>query len=103
MEVQSLRDENLSLRRVVTEKIPNKASEILDACTTDMSTMLAAEKTLDSSRKMFEEQDHNLVQALLSSQQCFAVSDPSLPDNPIVYVSQGFLKLTGYELDYVSH
>ena len=95
------REENLSLRRAVTEKIPMKASEILDSCTTEMSTMLAAEKTLGDSRKIFEEQDRNLVQALLSSQQCFAVSDPSLPDNPIVYVSQGFLKLTGYELGYV--
>ncbi|GMH71080.1 hypothetical protein TrRE_jg11126 [Triparma retinervis] len=31
----------------------------------------------------------------------FAISDPSLPDNPIVYVSQGFLDLTGYKLDQV--
>ena len=44
----------------------------------------------------------NLNQSLLSSQQCFAVSDPSLPDNPIVYVSGGFLKLTGYKMDDVS-
>ena len=29
------------------------------------------------------------------------ISDPSLPDNPIVYASQGFLHLTGYELDEV--
>ena len=30
------------------------------------------------------------------------MSDPSLPDNPIVYVSGGFLKLTGYKMDDVS-
>lgn len=42
-----------------------------------------------------------LPQSLLSSQQCFTVSDPSLPDNPIVYASGGFLKLTGYPMDSV--
>ena len=32
-----------------------------------------------------------IQQALLSSQQNFTVSDPSLPDNPIVYASNGFV------------
>jgi PAS domain S-box-containing protein len=41
------------------------------------------------------------VSALSGSQQNFAISDPTLPDNPIVYVSQGFLDLTGYPLDQV--
>ena len=41
------------------------------------------------------------VSALSGSQQNFAISDPTLPDNPIVYVSQGFLDLTGYTLDQV--
>jgi PAS domain len=41
------------------------------------------------------------VSALSGSQQNFAISDPTLPDNPIVYVSQGFLTLTGYSLDQV--
>jgi hypothetical protein len=44
----------------------------------------------------------SLSQSLLSSQQNFTVSDPSLPDNPIVYCSPGFLKLTGYSMDEVS-
>jgi|AntAceMinimDraft_5_1070358.scaffolds.fasta_scaffold33376_3 hypothetical protein len=42
------------------------------------------------------------TQALISSQQTFTVSDPSLPDNPIVFASQGFLHLTGYKMDEVS-
>jgi len=41
------------------------------------------------------------VSALSGSQQNFAISDPTLPDNPIVYVSQGFLDLTGYTLNQV--
>ena len=47
------------------------------------------------------EPDLRLINALSTSQQNFAISDPTLPDNPIVYVSQGFLDLTGYKLDQV--
>ena len=41
------------------------------------------------------------MMALQSAQQNFAVSDPSLPDNPIVYASAGFLALTGYRMAQV--
>lgn len=41
------------------------------------------------------------MSALSGSQQNFAISDPTLPDNPIVYVSQGFLDLTGYKMNEV--
>lgn len=51
--------------------------------------------------KTLMEPDFRLMSALSGSQQNFAISDPSLPDNPIVYVSQGFLDLTGYTLDQV--
>ena len=40
--------------------------------------------------------DYALVEALSKSQQNFVVSDPGLPDNPIVFASQGFYDLTGY-------
>lgn len=29
-------------------------------------------------------------------QDCFVLSDPNLPDMPIVYASPAFLKMTGY-------
>ena len=51
--------------------------------------------------KTLMEPDFRLMSALSGSQQNFAISDPTLPDNPIVYVSQGFLDLTGYQLDQV--
>jgi PAS domain S-box-containing protein len=34
--------------------------------------------------------------AIESANDGIVLTDPTLPDNPIVYVSQGFLKLTGY-------
>ena len=47
------------------------------------------------------EPDFRLMMALQLAQQNFAVSDPSLPDNPIVYASKGFLQLTGYTMSQV--
>mmetsp|Transcript_16306 Transcript_16306/g.38016 ORF Transcript_16306/g.38016 Transcript_16306/m.38016 type:complete len:470 (+) Transcript_16306:152-1561(+) len=47
------------------------------------------------------EPDYRLMLNLVQAQQNFTVSDPSLPDNPIVYASEGFLKLTGYTREQV--
>lgn len=41
------------------------------------------------------------VKALQSSQPSFCVTDPQLPDNPIVYASDSFIELTGYERSQV--
>lgn len=46
--------------------------------------------------RQLETPDYKLVQALTVSQQNFVVTDPNLPDNPIVFASSGFYKLTGY-------
>ncbi|KAJ1383320.1 PAS domain-containing protein [Ochromonadaceae sp. CCMP2298] len=43
------------------------------------------------------EPDFRLVHSLITSQQNFLLTDPSLPDNPIVYASDGFCQLTGYK------
>ena len=139
-QVASLRNENMSLRQVLKERLPDQASSILDKCTAEVSpTMLDPEAAFGMKHELVEH-DFNMiqvgeppvclgqfrslarslsvclavpcccsasfpcddVQSLLSSQQCFAVSDPSLQDNPIVYVSGGFLKLTGYKMEDVS-
>ena len=41
-------------------------------------------------------QDFALVQALKGAQHNFVITNPSLPDNPVVYASDGFFDLTGY-------
>lgn len=48
-------------------------------------------------KRLLMEPDFRLIQALVKSQTNFVLSDPSLPDNPIVYCSDGFCKLTGYK------
>lgn len=51
--------------------------------------------------KVLDDPDFSFIKALQTAQQNFVVTDPSLPDNPIVYASQGFLNLTGYSLDQI--
>jgi len=46
--------------------------------------------------KRTEEQLLLKTVAIESANDGIVLTDPTLPDNPIVYVSQGFLKLTGY-------
>lgn len=48
------------------------------------------------SKKVLMEPDYRLISSLITSQQNFVLSDPSLPDNPIVYASDGFCRLSGY-------
>ena len=47
-------------------------------------------------------EDFGLVRALQLGQQSFLITDPTLTDNPIVFVSSGFIELTGYSIDQVS-
>jgi len=143
-QLTALRRENVSLRRVVTEHIPEKAVAILDSCTTLESELLesvsenhlgglvgagaggsasaaaaaamyaaaagaggsslsfpaaaaAAASAATPATCVLMEPDYRLIQALVTSQQNFVISDPSLADNPIVYCSDGFCKLSGYK------
>ncbi len=120
-----LRDENVKLRRVISERLPHLSSKILSECTTTESSLLAdtdsssesekadfqlptssaatatavAKATLQQSAKILMESDFRLIQSLITSQQNFVISDPLLPDNPIVYASEGFCKMTGYKME----
>ena len=59
---------------------------------------LAAPKQM---ARILMEPDFRLIEALIHSQQNFVLSDPSLPDNPIVYCSDGFCNLTGYKRQFI--
>jgi PAS domain S-box-containing protein len=117
-----VRVENSHLRQLVTNRLPNIASSIISSCTTTESTLLSS---LDENRivcfdaegnpkspkknqssdqkysKILMEPDFRLIHSLIHAQQNFVLSDPSLQDNPIVYASAGFLKMTGYKRQQV--
>lgn len=45
--------------------------------------------------------DHPLLLAIQESHQPFLITDPRLPGNPIIYINNGFLDMTGYPTDHV--
>jgi len=67
--------------------------------TNNDSTLIASDS--NDANKVLDDPDFSFIKALQTAQQNFVVTDPSLPDNPIVYATQGFLDLTGYTLDQV--
>lgn len=106
-QIHGLQSEIEALTNIIRKEIPDKAEELLDAVNERPKAAGSGKFTplpMPSGFgpvKTLMEPDFRLMSALSSSQQNFAISDPSLPDNPIVYVSQGFLDLTGYTLDQV--
>ena len=100
--VRALQEENEKLRGVLREELKDEGEELINSfrkqCSSTSSVIASsaneATKTLDSP-------DYSLVKALQTAQQNFVITDPSLPDNPIVYASEGFLLLTGYNREQV--
>jgi PAS domain-containing protein len=61
--------------------------------TGSMANVLATQKTPKAKK--------NLTRALAGIRHTFVVSDPFLPDCPIVFASEGFYNMTGYSPDEI--
>lgn len=103
--VALLKKENDKLRTSIRQHLGDatadellKKENLIQAYTS--SNNLIASNTKDANR-VLDDPDFSFIKALQTAQQNFVVTDPSLPDNPIVYATQGFLNLTGYTLDQV--
>ena len=61
----------------------------------------AKAKSLFQPEKRLCERDYIILDMLNSTPESvsFCITDPNLPDNPVIYISSGFTKLTGYEFD----
>jgi PAS domain S-box-containing protein len=108
-QVRGLQKENTELRMLIQEKVPQHAQSIIAECCSKNSLFSdptgAGDSATDAKpgRKetSLEKSDYSLIESLTSGQQNFVLSDPRLPDNPIVYASPGFYVLTGYTQDQV--
>jgi len=101
--VQLLKEENRKLKNSISKHLgPDVTntliSQSLNAQSAEQDLITG---TAQNANKVLDDPDFNFVKALQTAQQNFVVTDPSLPDNPIVYATQGFLNLTGYTLDQV--
>ena len=105
-QVRALQKENIELRMVIQEKIPEHAHKIISECCSTNALFsdpvdLDGDDTGKAKPTSLEKADFNLMESLTTGQQNFVLSDPRLPDNPIVYASPGFYVLTGYTQDQV--
>merc|ERR1719413_31594 len=101
--VAMLKEENDKLRDSIRQHVGEEQAEALLAEKMDGSNgdMRLTTSSQGAASKVLDAPDFSFIKALQTAQQNFVVTDPSLPDNPIVYASQGFLNLTGYTLDQV--
>lgn len=117
-EERLLREENQRLRALVRARIPDKAQIIVSEC------CYSNERVKHLNPYVFQQQqeeqtqgeesrgdeadnvgtaanlawnDFDLIESLAAGRQSFVITDPRLPDNPIVYCSDAFCELTGYK------
>lgn len=111
-QVSALQRENQRLRLMVQDNIPEHAQVILAECCT--SNPLFSDEDFSRSQPTVEDEsgeqkavttlvrsDFQLMDSLSTGQQNFVLSDPRLPDNPIVFATPGFYRLTGYTPEQV--
>ena len=116
-EEKMLREENLRLRALVRAKLPDQAQHIVSKC------CYSSERVRHLNPYIFQQavgenggeeepptasppaqlgcNDFDLIESLSAGKQSFVLTDPRLPDNPIVYCSDSFCELTGYSRDLV--
>lgn len=99
---QILKEENGKLRSSLTKHLgEEEASELLSPENLEVAQASLIASNAADANKLLDDPDFSFIKALQTAQQNFVVTDPSLPDNPIVYATQGFLNLTGYSLEQV--
>jgi PAS domain S-box-containing protein len=101
-EVMDLQRENAALKEIVKEELAGEeGSKLLSECNASEKLPQAVLEACGEQAADMDQQDFNLVRSIQQSQHCFVITDPSLPDNPIVFASDDFLSLTGYTKDDV--
>jgi PAS domain-containing protein len=77
-----------------------KAAALLGTCDA-LSLTEAVARLPPNAKGVLDTHDRSLLDGIMNAQQCFVLTDPNLPDNPIVYASAGFQRLTQYTSEQV--
>ena len=101
-EVMDLQRQNSALKELVRSKLePGESRQVLDSCTAAEKLPESVVEACSEHAAEMDQQDFNLVRSVQQSQHSFIITDPCLQDNPIVFASDGFLKITGYARESV--
>ena len=100
--ITSFQQENDRLRTAIRQRLGDvAATPLIEKCSAHAASGELVTSNPANATQSLDDHDYGLVHALQMAQQTFVITDPLLPDNPIVFASQGFLTLTGYSLDQV--
>lgn len=98
-QVAQLTKENEMLKSIATTHLkPETLKDLLTDCAELPPCVVSSTQHANS---ILEKADFKLISAIQNAQRSFCLTDPSLPDNPIVFASPGFLELTGYTMEQV--
>ena len=98
--VSCLIKDNERLKAIVQTRMEKSLAErVLVECCGSLPDVVATMS--NKATALLTREDYGLIAAIRAAQRAFCITDPNIPDNPIVFASQGFLELTGYSLDQV--
>jgi PAS domain S-box-containing protein len=100
-EVVDLQRENSALKDIVRTQLAEEGQKLLEECDAMERLPEGVFEACGENASEYDQQDFNLVRSIQQSQHSFIITDPSLHDNPIVFASDDFLNLTGYEREDV--
>lgn len=101
-EVMDLQQQNIQLKDLVKSRFgTDESRKVLDTCNAVEKLPESVVEACGEHAAEMDQQDFNLVRSVQQSQHSFVITDPCLQDNPIVFASDGFLKITGYARESV--
>jgi len=103
-QASQLASENEILKGIVKQRMAGEVqSQVLSVCSSKQPGVLATAKVSDCPppTTLLKVDDYGLIAVIQAAQRSFVITDPSMPDNPIVFASHGFLELSGYSLSEV--
>eukprot|EP01138_Halocafeteria_seosinensis_P014658 gb/GECG01014963.1/.p1 GENE.gb/GECG01014963.1/~~gb/GECG01014963.1/.p1 ORF type:complete len:197 (+),score=21.68 gb/GECG01014963.1/:1-591(+) len=97
MFVQKLKTETLPQKKTQSIQLGRSSSSKRSAPDTSCSHVIKQARTSSHGGGIvLDYDDYTLMENVHVGQQHFLITDPSMPDNPIVFASGGFYELTGY-------
>lgn len=94
-----LSSENDALKQVLSQRISNKMR--IAQLEGGGPTCSVISQNPEVATSILGNSDFSLIKAIQAAQRSFVITDPSLPDNPIIFASKGFLDMCGYRLEEV--
>ena len=96
----TLHTENDMLKSIIKHKMRTDIkNKVLAECNTEIHPIVT--QSAQQASAILDRSDFGLMNAIQTAQRSFCITDPSLPDNPIIFASKSFLELTKYKLEDV--